>query len=243
MNSLYERYHVARKLQKRIIASNDFTYHEILSFLLKNGTKNQKFLDIGCGVGTVDFYLASKGANVLGIDVSENAVLTARRNAQSLGLNKEVRFEAMNFPKEIPRGRFNVVICSEVLEHLKEDKIAIRKIRTLLVDKGIVIASSPSLNAPLYKIGLLRKFDLEVGHLRRYNLESYIKLFEDAGFRILETKKTEGVLRNFLFTNRFGGFLLRILNKQPFSEVVTFIDNLAIPIFGESNFYMAAKKK
>jgi len=68
-------------------------------------------------------------------------------------------------------------------------------------------------------------------------------LFEYAGFNILETNKTEGVIRNFLFTNQLGGFLLRILNKWPISNVVTVLDNLTIRLLGESNIYLVAEKK
>lgn len=243
MNSLYERYHSKRSEQKRTIGDDNFTYRELLSLLQKHSLDTKKILDIGCGVGTIDFYLVKKGADVLGIDISQNAILIARKNAQNFSLNKKARFEAVNFPESVPKGKFDIIVCSEVLEHLKQDKTAITKIKNLLQNGGMVIASSPSLNAPLYKMGLLKGFDWEVGHLRRYTLESFVKLFESSGFKVLETKKTEGVLRNFLFTNSFGGFLLRILNKWPFSKVVTFVDNFSIPIFGESNFYLVAQKK
>mgnify|MGYP001604730736 FL=1 len=63
------------------------------------------------------------------------------------------------------------------------------------------------------------------------------------GLEILELKKTEGILRNFLFTNSLGGFLLKILNKWPISKIVTFLDNLTIPVFGESDIFLVAKKK
>lgn len=106
-----------------------------------------------------------------------------------------------------------------------------------------MIASSPSKNAPLYRMGALKTFDRKVGHLRRYSENDFVDLFKKEGFVILETNKTEGILRNFLFTNPFGGFLLRILNKKPFSRVVTFIDNLSVPLFGESDIYIVAQKR
>jgi hypothetical protein len=129
------------------------------------------------------------------------------------------------------------------LEHLQDDKLAVIKIKKLLKRNGVVIASSPSINAPLYRLGFLKSFDLDVGHLRRYTESGLTKLFTNAGLEVLETKKTEGVLRNFLFTNSFGGFLLKILNKWPLSKIVTFVDNQMISIFGESNIYLVARRK
>lgn len=135
-----------------------------------------------------------------------------------------------------------MVICSEIIEHLDNNVVVIKYIKKLLKKNGIIIASSPSLNVPLYKLGLLKKFDKEVGHLRRYTKNSLENLFKEANFKIIETKREEGILRNFLFINSLGGFLLRVLNKWPFSEVVIFKDNLIIPMFGESNIFWSHRK-
>lgn len=240
---LYEVYHKNRKQQIRIITKSDFTYQTVLYFLSKYIKKSDFILDIGCGVGTVDFYLGSLGVKVLGIDISSNGIEIAKKNSKHLGVARLVKFSRMNFPESLPKKRFDLIVCSEVLEHLDNDENAVKGIFNLLKPGGLVIASSPSRNAPLFKLGLLRRFDREVGHLRRYSLKSFGWLFKITGFEILETKKTEGLLRNFLFTSSFGGLLLRLLNKWPFSKIVTFIDNLSIPIFGESNLYIIAQKK
>lgn len=243
MNLLYEKYHSRRKHQRLIIKSDDFTYREILSILQKIKVKSKKILDIGCGVGTIDFYLAKKGAIVLGVDISQNGISIAKANALILGFENKIEFKILDFQKQSILGKYDLVICSEVLEHLKKDELVVKKINGLLKKNGIVIASSPSTNAPLYKWGFLYKFEKDVGHLRRYTKDSFIELFKNSGLKVLETKKVEGVIRNFLFTNSFGGFLLRILNKWPFSGIITFLDNLTIPIFGESNIYLVAQKK
>ena len=243
MNLLYDKFHSGRKLQKWVILKNDFTYRNLLYFLEKYGGDRVKILDIGCGVGTIDFYLAKHGRNVTGIDISQNSILVAKKNALHFRLNKKIAFKVLEFPNKIPNGRFDIVICSEVLEHLKNDKMAVKKIQTLLLADGLLIASSPSQNAPLFKWGFLKKFDKEVGHLRRYTEKKFISLFESAGFRILETKRTEGILRNFLFTNPIGGLSLRILKRWPFSAIISFLDDLTIPILGESNIYIVAQKQ
>ncbi|QQG41190.1 MAG: class I SAM-dependent methyltransferase [Candidatus Woesebacteria bacterium] len=240
---IYEGYHKDRKPQTRIITRNDFTYHTILSYLSKYVNKKKEVLDIGCGVGAVDLYLGNLGVSVLGIDISKNGIAIAKENAKHLGVAHFVKFTIMDFPRRLPKKQFDLVICSEVLEHIVNDKSAVEKIFKLLKTGGVVIASSPSENAPLYRMGVLRKFEQKVGHLRRYSVKNFSRMFTASGFEILETKKTEGLLRNFLFTNFFGGFLLRILNKWPFSEIVTFLDDITVPIFGESNIYIVAKKK
>lgn len=241
--NLYEKYHSDRKNQLRVIGKGDFTYHSLINLIEKYTKNKNKFLDIGCGVGTIDFYILKLGKEVVGIDISKNGISVAKKNAFNLGFSKRLKFQILDFSKELPNGKFDVIICSEVLEHLKNDTLAVKKIKSILQKDGIIIASSPSQNAPLYRMGMLNKFDREVGHLRRYTEKSYRRTFEESGLEILETKKTEGILRNFLFTNPFGGFLLRVLNKWPFSDAVTFLDNITIPIFGESDIFLVARKK
>jgi SAM-dependent methyltransferase len=240
---LYERYHSKRKLQRFVIDEKNFAYRTLIYFLRKYQRNRKKVLDIGCGVGTIDFYLAKQGFNITGIDISQNSISIAKKNAEYFKLNKKIVFKVLDFPNKIPKGKFDIIICSEVLEHLKHDKVAVEKIKIFLTSGGILIASSPSQNSLLYRWGLLNKFEKEVGHLRRYSEESFRNLFENAGFRILETKKIEGILRNFLFTNQIGGFSLKILKRRPFSDVISFLDDLMIPIFGESDIYVVAQKK
>lgn len=63
--------------------------------LVENGKiKPCKTIDIGCGEGFYSIYLASKGFDVLGIDLSEKAIQYAKENAARRGVN--VRFVAMD---------------------------------------------------------------------------------------------------------------------------------------------------
>lgn len=238
---LYDNYHRLAKLQKRVIGENNFTYRNLLEILRKHRNGKNKILDIGCGVGTLDFYLASKRKDVTGIDVSKNAIDLARANAKKLGLNGKTRFLRIDFPKSAPKGKFDLIICSEVLEHLRDDKKAIKKIFSLLIKNGLAIISVPSKNAPLHRLGLLRKFDKKVGHLRRYYQGELEALLKSVGFETIYTKRTEGILRNFLFTNAVVGKLTRLI-RGPLSDFVTFVDNLTILLFGESQIYIVVRK-
>lgn len=241
--SLYNNFHKYSKNQIKLISKEDFTYHNILKFTDLYIKKPSRVLDIGCGVGSVDLYLVSLGNQVTGIDISKKAIDMAKKSSKILKLDEHVIFNVIDFPKNIPKGVFDVVICSEILEHLIDDNGAILAIKKLLKPKGILIASSPSFNAPLYKLGLLDNFDKSVGHIRRYTASSFRKLFSNPDFKILDIQKTEGILRNFLYTNKTGGFLLKIFKRDPFSKVVTCIDNIMVNLFGESDIVIVVQKK
>lgn len=107
-----------------------------------------------------------------------------------------------------------------------------------------MLLTTPSENAPLYRMGLLRSFDTKVGHLRRYNKVELTKLINDKGFKIQVFEIKEGILRNFLFTFKIGNFPLRVINKlKILGDVFTVADNILLKLFGGSNYYILAKKK
>ena len=242
--SLYERFHNRMKLQKKVIGAKNFTYRNLIRVLEKYVKKEDEILDIGCGAGAIDFFLANRGFKVTGIDISTNAIEMCKKSSHALEFESQLKFARINFPIQDIAEKFNLILCSEVLEHLKDDKIAVEKAYKMLCNGGISIFSVPSKNAPLYKIGYTDKFDKRVGHLRRYSQTEFKTLIVDAGFEILEIIRSEGILRNFLFLNSSLGWIIRILNNINFmSDLVIFFDNITIPFFGESDILIVAQKK
>ena len=237
----YEEFHKKTLIQKKLIKTNNFTYRHILYFINKYAVDKKNIIDIGCGAGTLCFYIASKRIRALGVDISSKAIKICQESSKSMGLDKLVKFKVVDFPNKSINGKFDLVIFTEVIEHLRDDKLALEKIFNMLNKRGVTIITTPSLNAPLYRLGYADNFDKRVGHLRRYTVESLSLLCQEAGFKIIETEKVEGILRNFLFLNPYAGKLVRFI-KYFISDVVTFIDNLLIPIFGESNIIIIAKK-
>lgn len=237
---LYEKFHEKTSTHNSIISNNNFTYKIIIPMLNKYIKSNEKILDIGCGSGTLCLYLASKKNNVLGVDISSNAINAANNSRKKLKL-KNIKFKTMNFPDRIPNDKYSRVICSEVLEHIKDDILGLKQIYKLLTTKGIVIITVPSINAPMFKLGLATDFDKNVGHLRRYNINKLQSIIKKTGFVILETKKTEGLLRNFLFLNPIGGKFIKFI-KYFMVDIFTTLDNISLKILGESQIIIVARK-
>ena len=237
----YEDFHNITSIQKSLIKDDNFTYRLIIEIAKKYVKPEFKILDVGSGAGTLALYFGSKGNNVLGIEISKRAVSIANQSAKLLGL-KNVKFIEKKFPEEKPDRKFDCIIFTEVIEHLEDDNEALKQIYKLLNKGGIVLISTPSKNAPLHRLGYARGFDKRVGHLRRYTEEELTKKCAENGLVVIETKKIEGVLRNFLFLSPTAGKLVRFI-KFFFSDIATFIDNLTVPIFGESNIIVVARKK
>lgn len=239
--SFYNRYHTKSQVSIKVIGPRNFTYYNAVRILNKHIKPNSNILDIGCGVGVLDFYLRKSGNKVFGIDVSSKAIKIAKNSATLLFETNLPVFTQSDFLKSNINVKFDAVVMFEVLEHLKNDKEAIQKIGSLLKKDGLLILSSPSINAPLYKIGLLDKFDADVGHLRRYSRMSLIKLIEENGFKFVDSKLTEGLFRNFLYTNKYAGFILKFIRGY-FSDIAMVIDKIFVSLFGESQIYVVAQK-
>lgn len=243
LNNFYNRYHRKnRKIQKQIISDRNYTYQTITKlskiFLKSKGA----VLDVGCGVGTISLYLASKGHDVIGIDISSRAIKLAKSSAKQIGF-KYLKFENSDVStlNKFAVKKFDYVICSEVIEHVKDDKQLLKDIYKLLKPGGVLVLSTPSINAPLYRWGYLDEFDKNVGHLRRYSVKELTNKIDKSGFHIIQIYKTEGLLRNSLYTFNQLGLFVRFI-RWPISIVVNIIDNFFVKIFGESDICVVAKK-
>jgi 2-polyprenyl-3-methyl-5-hydroxy-6-metoxy-1,4-benzoquinol methylase len=106
---------------------------------------NAKILDVGCGNGVISRHLGRLGFNVLGIDVSEKTIETAR----SLTSLPNVRFITKSAEELVASGeKYDAVICSEVLEHLHDPGALLSVLHQSLADGGKLIVTVPNGKGP-----------------------------------------------------------------------------------------------
>lgn len=237
----YNNYHHIIKIQKKIVNLDNFTYRNTFKILEKYIPKYGNVLDIGSATGTISFYLASQNLNVDGIEISKKAVKYANLNKKIFNMSN-VKFYNLPFDKYESNKKYELVTCFEVLEHLENDFDVLNKIKSFMTKKSYFVLSVPSINAPLYKLGLLKRFDKEVGHLRRYSMEGLCKTLSKVGFKVVKKYKTEGLLRSLLFTNIFFGILIKLTRIKFFNDLFTYIDKLSLKVFPESQLIVVCKK-
>jgi SAM-dependent methyltransferase len=132
--------------------------------------KNLRILDFGAGKGTLT-KLIQKNINLkvycLEIDSS---------------LRQELKNKGFNILKSNAREEkyFDVVYSSNVLEHIENDNLALKKINSMLKKDGLFIAYVPA-----FKL-LYSDFDFRIGHYRRYSKKTLKSVFEENGFSILK---------------------------------------------------------
>lgn len=241
-DNLYEKFHKNSKVQRHIINSNNFTYRPLISCVDKYLPKSGQVLDIGCGTGSVSLYLSKFNLNIEGLDISKKAIFVANLNRKKFDI-KNISFKNISFDKYRSNGKFDLVVCFDLLEHVNDDKATLIHINNLLKKNAMLFLSVPSSNAPLHKIGLLKKFDNNVGHLRRYSEKDLSSLLYESQFKIVRMCKKEGLLRNLLFTNNLMGKLIKIVKLPILNKIFYFIDEILLKFFGESQLIFVATKK
>jgi len=242
-SSKYEIFHRQSQSLTTVPDKKNFTYRLIFDFIDRY-IFNQKLniLDAGCGVGSVSFYLANKNHQVTGIDVSKTAINAAKNTRQKLKI-QNATFISGDISQKQLKKKYDLIIISEVLEHIDDDKLLLAHLSQSLKRKASMLITTPSLNAPLYKLGLLTEFDRRVGHIRRYSKTSLTKLITQSGLKVEAIEQREGLLRNYLFTIFKWGLPMRAIQKiSLLGNFVTAIDNTLLKLFGGSNYFVLAKK-
>ena len=144
-------------------------------------------LDIGCGAGRLGEALkARQQAEVVGVELNESAAAAARRRLDQVFTGD---IETLDLP--VPPGRFDAIVCGDILEHLRDPDRLLRQARAWLTPDGALVASIPNVrhhsvvrsvlegNWTYESAGLLDRT-----HLRFFTRREIEKVFFRAGFVI-----------------------------------------------------------
>ncbi|GAA5070544.1 methyltransferase domain-containing protein [Lysobacter panacisoli] len=104
--------------------------------------KGLKVLDVACGEGYGSALLARSAAQVVGVDISGEAVAHARAAYGDIGNLSFEQASATALPFE--DASFDAVVSFETLEHLHEQDEMLAQIRRVLKPDGVLIISSPN---------------------------------------------------------------------------------------------------
>lgn len=161
------------------------------------GEKQTRVLEVGSGLSPV----TDASRQVIYSDLSALALRNLRSNHGGGG---HVAADAEKLP--FRTGAFSHVIASEVLEHLPDDKKAIREMVRVMEPSGCLVITFPQGR---------RYFawdDRFVGHYRRYDLGEMLGLLDDVGLTAVLVAKVLGPLEKF--TMCLGVALFSILPKR-----------------------------
>lgn len=139
-------------------------HRQRLILKLLSSVSFRSVLDIGCGDGSLLFTLRDRfGCAISGLDRRSDAVALSRGHLE--------HYYDMDICREQPQGSFDLVTCTEVLEHLTDDRAALRHIAQICA--GHVLLTVPG--------GAVRETDRRMGHLRHYTPSALLDLVTGCG--------------------------------------------------------------
>lgn len=151
--------------------------------LIKKYKLHGEFLDAGCGDGRL-----INGQHISGFDISKKAIDLAKMNQGNYFIS-DIQKKELRLHK-----KFDLILCSEVLEHVKNYQSAINNLIYYLKKDGYLL-----LTFPLWQ-HLWKYYDNKVGHLRRFEPENIVTILTEKGLEVIEFKS-------------YGGLIFRIMEN------------------------------
>ena len=189
-----------------------------------------RVLEDGCGVGMYVEKLAVHGGTVIGLEYDRERAAEARTRSPHI-VNAAGEFVPL------PAETFDLILSHEVIEHVQDDRAAIREMVRVLKTGGRIALFCPNRGYPVETHGVYWKGKYYFGnklfvnylprrwrdklapHVRVYSRRDLEKLFEGLPIRFIERTIVFGAYDNIIA--RFGAFgkvlrgLLQFLEKTP----------------------------
>lgn len=134
-----------------------------------------KILEIGCGDAGCIYYLNKLGFSVYGADYSESAIEKAKSNGLQV-----FQFDASNDVLPFPENYFDIVICLETYEHLRNPQHCTEEILKVLKTGGNLIISVPNPRFAFESHGYL--------YPCLFRVKNFVEYFENNGFQLKKVR-------------------------------------------------------
>jgi 2-polyprenyl-3-methyl-5-hydroxy-6-metoxy-1,4-benzoquinol methylase len=152
-------------------------YHQ---FFVDNIEESDVVLDIGCGNGALTFDLAKKAKFVDGIDLDEKNIEVAKRKYNA----ENIEYKLGDATKDLSEEKYDVIVLSNVLEHIENRVEFLRKLKKLAPK---ILIRVPMINRDwitLYKRELGVEWRSDKTHYVEYTLETLKEELEKAGLNL-----------------------------------------------------------
>lgn len=171
------RFVLGKIMKKRLIDDFMNLYGWVLPFV-----ENKKVLDVGCGTGFSSFVYAHAAKEVLGTDISKEAINYAKENYK----RNNLKFEAGDFlDSKFSENHFEVVLSTYVFEQVPEDEQLgfLKLLKDYAADDGLIILATPN-----KKITTPFKEEVAFGSQsqKEYDKKGLEKLFKKVGLRPIQ---------------------------------------------------------
>jgi SAM-dependent methyltransferase len=161
------------------LKKNLFNYRFRKWKIAKHVPASGRILDIGSGTAPVSPDLT----RTVVADLSEEALRHLACESKSVQSITAMTFDAASF---------DCVLCSEVLEHVPDDLLALSELRRVLRPGGVLVVTVP------FQKRYWAEDDEFVGHVRRYDPGELEQKLKAKGFQNVRTYKLSGTIERWL---------------------------------------------
>jgi 2-polyprenyl-3-methyl-5-hydroxy-6-metoxy-1,4-benzoquinol methylase len=192
-------------------------------------------IDVGCGQGSLlrAFMQSWPGVEVHGTDLSGAAVELAKKKVP------EGSFHVLDLVQDHIDRKYDLVVCSEVVEHIEDDVQAMRNLERMTGGHLIITTVQ----------GRMRSFETEVGHVRNYRRGELAAKLTEAGFDVvkqvdwgfpfysplyrdlLQLTGSKGTTGEFGFAQRF------------MATSLYYLFHMNLPVWGDEIFIVARPRR
>jgi len=129
--------------------------------------------------------LARKGFKLTSVDLDRKAQYVAKASLKALKLDKLVTLKIMNAERlQYKDNSFDLVICSEVLEHLENPQKALREL--IRVSKKYILVSVP--NEPWFYLFNYTQWGKDIGHINKWSKNKFVKFIKLKSYKVISVK-------------------------------------------------------
>ena len=234
----------------------------MLTFNLTKYELNESgiMLDVGCGEGRHIFGIMQEHPEMkcIGLDMDNDSLHKAEEGYEYFKSISNVGAEFLKgsaYSLPFLDNSLDLIVCSEVLEHLHQYNDAVKEIHRVLKPGGKFYASVPASWPEKICWALSKDYQNQPGgHLRIFSQSGLVSEIKDSGFKFLSSDKFHSIhapywwLRCFFWNTQDSNFVVngykkmleRHILKKPF--FLDFIDKIFNPFLGKS-FSMYFEKK
>ena len=144
----YDKYHSTNPIVKWMMKGFKDAISELLDIA---GKEFCQICETGCGEGEITSFIKDmyQNAEIDAFDISEKVIAEASEKIHGINFytgniyTMEVRKPGEAEKHILNKGRYDLVICSEVLEHLEDPEQALKNIKELCNENGFILLSVP----------------------------------------------------------------------------------------------------
>jgi SAM-dependent methyltransferase len=222
----------------------------------------QRVLDVGCGNGRHTWAAyCLYDCQVMALDMLQEDLQKTRYTLYTADNDKKngngngwlaVRGDAMSLP--LKSGSFDRVICSEVLEHVADDRQSVGELVRVLKDDGVIAVSVPTRLTESIYWRISRQYSRNPGgHIRIFKAKEIIQLLRDHDLQIFSIRHKHSLhsiywlLRCMFGVNNENAFIPRMYHSllvwdlKTKTKPVRLLDDLCNHLFPKSIVIYARK--